>query len=64
MTSPLKVKLSHRHDKVHSQRGRNRGVKGERRVEITNWCWQMVEGWFQRHKIVTEINTNAVPPEI
>ena len=42
MTSPSKVKLSHRHDKVHSQRGRNRGVKGERCVEITNWCRQMV----------------------
>ncbi len=42
MTSPLKVKLSHRRDKVHGERGRDRGVKGERSVEITNRSSQMV----------------------
>lgn len=42
MTSNLKVNFSHRHDKVDGERGKDRGVKGERSVEITDWSLQMV----------------------
>lgn len=67
MTSPLKVKLSHRRDKVHSERGRNRGVKGERSVEITNRSSRRVLRHSRvgsHHNILTTINANAVPLKI
>lgn len=49
MTSPLKVKLSHRRDKVQRKRGR---VKGEESVEITSQSLQLVRRhvqWVHHH---------------